>query len=115
MQVPQEAWELDLVFSDSAKEAAFYDNNNGLDYHVPVVGGSQKKPKLHVCHVAVEMAPVAKVGCDLTCRVLLVDSIWTDLSVMCLLCGLSPCAHEFMPAPKEIAGGHCVPNLQPTF
>ena len=62
MQVPQDAWDLDLVFSDSANDAAFFDNNNGLDYHVPVVGSSQTKPQLSVVHVAVEMAPVAKVG-----------------------------------------------------
>ena len=67
-QVPEDAWELDLVFSDSANDAAFFDSNNGLDYHVPVVGGSRTKPQLSVVHVAVEMAPVAKVGLLLLCH-----------------------------------------------
>ncbi|KAK9804683.1 hypothetical protein WJX73_010729 [Symbiochloris irregularis] len=62
LQVPQDAWQLDMVFSDSLNEAAFYDTNNGLDYHVPVMGGSVQRPPLRVAHVAVEMAPVAKVG-----------------------------------------------------
>ena len=69
--MPQEAWCLDLVFSDSANDAAFFDSNNGLDYHVPVVGGSQTKPPLRIAHVAVEMAPVAKVSdARLPCKLL---------------------------------------------
>lgn len=62
LQVPEDAWDLDMVFADSANEAAFCDNNTGLDYHVPVVGSRQTRPQLNVVHVAVEMAPVAKVG-----------------------------------------------------
>lgn len=61
LQVPENAWQLDMVFSDSLNDAAFYDTNNGLDYHVPVMGGSVQRPPLRVAHVAVEMAPVAKV------------------------------------------------------
>lgn len=60
--MPEDAWDLDMVFADSANEAAFCDNNTGLDYHVPVVGSRQTRPQLNVVHVAVEMAPVAKVG-----------------------------------------------------
>ena len=65
-QVPQDAWELDLVVSDSAQggSGAFYDNNGGFDYHVPTRGSNFTRPKLSVVHVAVEMAPIAKVRLD---------------------------------------------------
>lgn len=43
-------------------QGGFYDNNKGLDYHVPVKGGSGTVPTLRVVHVAAEMAPIAKVG-----------------------------------------------------
>ncbi len=40
-----------------------YDNRGGLDYHIPVEGGVGARPApLHIVHVAVEMAPIAKVG-----------------------------------------------------
>ena len=53
---------MDLVFMDSENpEAAKYDNRNGLDYHVPVVGGTVQEPPMYIVHVALEMAPVAKV------------------------------------------------------
>jgi starch synthase len=34
----------------------------GLDYHIPVAGGRGTAPTLKVVHIAVEMAPIAKVG-----------------------------------------------------
>ena len=63
MQVPKDAWELDLVFSDSGLGGSghFYDNNGGFDYHVPVRGSLHPQPRLSIVHVAVEMAPIAKV------------------------------------------------------
>ena len=39
-----------------------YDNHFGKDYHVPIEGSTEEKPPLHVVHVSVEMAPIAKVG-----------------------------------------------------
>ena len=69
MQVPEDAWELDLVFSDSGSGGAgpFYDNNGGFDYHVPVRGSVRARPQLSVVHVAVEMAPIAKAGVFSVC------------------------------------------------
>ena len=68
-RVPEDAHVLDAVFTDtdggSSAGSGFYDNNGGLDYHVPVVGADPAKhppPSLNVVHVAVEMAPIAKVG-----------------------------------------------------
>ena len=51
------------MVSDSAQggSGAFYDNNGGFDYHVPTRGSVHARPKLSVVHVAVEMAPIAKV------------------------------------------------------
>ena len=63
---PTDAHTLDLVFSDSGElTGGFYDNNKGLDYHIPVEGGSNvdmQQKSMHVVHVTVEMAPIAKVG-----------------------------------------------------
>ena len=62
VQVPEDAWSMDMVFSDSGDlQAAFYDNNSGVDYHVPVSGSSASPPRLRITHVSVEMAPIAKV------------------------------------------------------
>ena len=62
VQVPKDAWSMDMVFSDSGDlQAAFYDNNSGVDYHVPVTGSSASPPRLRITHVSVEMAPIAKV------------------------------------------------------
>lgn len=85
---PPDAHTLDVVFSDSGElTGGFYDNNKGLDYHIPVEGGSGASSKsLHVVHVTVEMAPIAKVGC-------------CGGGVGCVLCGL------FV--------GYCTPYLPP--
>ncbi|KAL6843123.1 hypothetical protein ACP4OV_026836 [Aristida adscensionis] len=61
VNVPPDAYMMDFVFSES-KEGGIYDNRNGLDYHIPVFGAIGKEPPLHVVQIAVEMAPVAKVG-----------------------------------------------------
>jgi hypothetical protein len=63
VKVPEDALVADFVFLDSNNEqAGFYDNNNGLDYHVPVTGAQGVLPPLRIAHVSVEMAPIAKVG-----------------------------------------------------
>eukprot|EP00850_Spirogloea_muscicola_P022200 SM000282S10603 [mRNA] locus=s282:6677:12402:+ [translate_table: standard] len=65
VDIPQDAYILDLVFSergDGFEEGGLYDNRGGLDYHVPVTGSSASEAPLHIVHVALEMAPVAKVG-----------------------------------------------------
>lgn len=75
VHVPADAHTIDLVFSDSAAEqnsgSGFCDNNNGLDYHIPVSGnstisntadGGGRSDVLRVSHVAAEMAPIAKAG-----------------------------------------------------
>lgn len=51
---------MDFVFSES-KEGGTYDNRNELDYHIPVFGSVAKESPMHIVHIAVEMAPVAKV------------------------------------------------------
>lgn len=62
-QVPKDAHFMDMVFSNTGDlQGGFYDNNGGLDYHVPVTGGVGDAVRLNVVHVSVEMAPVAKVS-----------------------------------------------------
>uniref|UniRef100_A0A7N0SWD3 starch synthase n=1 Tax=Kalanchoe fedtschenkoi TaxID=63787 RepID=A0A7N0SWD3_KALFE len=61
VRVPPDAYTIDFVFSE-AQGDGLYDNNNGMDYHIPVFGGITKEPPMHIVHIAVEMAPVAKVG-----------------------------------------------------
>ncbi|CAI5485485.1 unnamed protein product [Closterium sp. Naga37s-1] len=61
--VPHDAFIMDLVFMDSSDpNVAAYDSRGGLDYHVPIVGSTTKEPPLYIVHVALEMAPIAKVG-----------------------------------------------------
>ncbi|KAG2267955.1 hypothetical protein Bca52824_062510 [Brassica carinata] len=60
-KVPLDAYMMDFVFSDK-EDGGIFDNKDGLDYHLPVVGGIAKEPPLHIVHIAVEMAPIAKVG-----------------------------------------------------
>ncbi|KAF8775060.1 hypothetical protein HU200_005112 [Digitaria exilis] len=61
VKVPQDAYMMDFVFSES-KEGGVYDNRNGLDYHIPVFGSTAKESPMHIVQIAVEMAPIAKVG-----------------------------------------------------
>jgi len=79
LTVPEDAWGMDLMFIDTnnpQQATGFFDNNGGLDYHFPVArqhaaaapGGalpaqpSKLRQPLRIVHVAVEMAPIAKVG-----------------------------------------------------
>nr|CAB3482364.1 unnamed protein product [Digitaria exilis] len=61
VNVPQDAYIMDFVFSES-EEGGIFDNRNGLDYHIPIFGSVAKEPPMHIVHIAVEMAPIAKVG-----------------------------------------------------
>ncbi|CAN6457549.1 unnamed protein product [Victoria cruziana] len=61
VKVPLDAYLMDFVFSER-EDGGVYDNKNGMDYHVPVVGGVAREPPMHIVHIAVEMAPIAKVG-----------------------------------------------------
>lgn len=57
---------MDMVFSDTGDlHGGFYDNNAGVDYHVPISGASVTRPPLRIAHVSVEMAPIAKVGSEI--------------------------------------------------
>lgn len=60
VKVPLDGYMLDFVFSER-EDGGIFDNKNRMDYHVPVSGGVTKEPPLHIVHVAVEMAPIAKV------------------------------------------------------
>jgi len=51
---------MDFVFSDK-EDGGIFDNNNTMDYHIPVFGSIVKETPMHIVHIAVEMAPVAKV------------------------------------------------------
>ncbi|XP_044496171.1 starch synthase 3, chloroplastic/amyloplastic-like [Mangifera indica] len=61
VKVPLDAYMMDFVFSER-QEGGIFDNKNGMDYHIPVSGSVAKEPPMHIVHVAVEMAPIAKVG-----------------------------------------------------
>ena len=64
VNVPTDAHVMDFKFSNSDiwSKQTRRDDNNGMDYHTLVSGGSGHMPVLNVVHVAVEMAPIAKVG-----------------------------------------------------
>jgi len=51
---------IDFVFSEK-KDGGIFDNNNTMDYHIPVLGSTVKETPMHIVHIAVEMAPIAKV------------------------------------------------------
>ncbi|CAN6229614.1 unnamed protein product [Urochloa humidicola] len=61
VRVPLDAYMMDFVFSES-EDGGIYDNRNGMDYHIPVSYSVAKEPPMHIVHIAVEMAPIAKVG-----------------------------------------------------
>lgn len=61
VKVPLDAYMMDFVFCEG-EDGGIFDNKNGMDYHVPVFGGIAKEPPMHIVHIAVEMAPIAKVG-----------------------------------------------------
>lgn len=60
VKVPLDAYMIDFVFSEK-EDGGLFDNKHGVDYHFPVYGGVIKEPPMHVVHIAVEMAPIAKV------------------------------------------------------
>ncbi|KAI8476302.1 MAG: hypothetical protein J3K34DRAFT_382253 [Monoraphidium minutum] len=62
VDVPEDAATLDLVFQDAPGAHGFTDDNGGLDYHIPVQAAAGVAQGLKVVHIAVEMAPIAKVG-----------------------------------------------------
>ncbi|PNY08300.1 soluble starch synthase 3 chloroplastic/amyloplastic-like [Trifolium pratense] len=59
VKVPLDAYMMDFVFSES-EHGGVFDNKFGMDYHIPVFGSIVKEPPLHIIHIAVEMAPIAK-------------------------------------------------------
>ncbi|KAK9268063.1 hypothetical protein L1049_010502 [Liquidambar formosana] len=61
VKIPLDAYMMDFVFSEK-EEGGIFDNRYGMDYHIPVFGGIVKEPPMHIVHIAVEMAPIAKVG-----------------------------------------------------
>ncbi|GFP91981.1 soluble starch synthase 3 chloroplastic/amyloplastic [Phtheirospermum japonicum] len=61
VKVPLDAYMMDFVFSEK-EDGGIFDNKNGMDYHIPVFGGVVKEPPMNIVHIAVEMAPIAKVG-----------------------------------------------------
>ncbi|EPS64175.1 hypothetical protein M569_10602, partial [Genlisea aurea] len=61
VKVPSDAYMMDFVFSER-EDGGIFDNKNDMDYHIPVTGGVVKEPPLNIVHIAVEMAPIAKVG-----------------------------------------------------
>lgn len=60
VKIPLDAYVMDFVFSER-ENGGIFDNRDTMDYHIPVSGGIVKEPPLHIVHVAVEMAPIAKV------------------------------------------------------
>ncbi|XWS19411.1 hypothetical protein CRYUN_Cryun31cG0013500 [Craigia yunnanensis] len=61
VKVPLDAYMMDFVFSER-EDGGIFDNKGGMDYHIPVFGGIMKEPPMNIVHIAVEMAPIAKVG-----------------------------------------------------
>ncbi|KAK7363745.1 hypothetical protein VNO77_05899 [Canavalia gladiata] len=61
VKVPLDAYMMDFVFSER-EDGGVFDNKYEMDYHIPVFGGIVKEPPMHIVHIAVEMAPIAKVG-----------------------------------------------------
>lgn len=84
VKVPLDAYMMDFVFSEG-KDGGIYDNKNGLDYHIPVDGGVTKEPPMHIVHVAVEMAPIAKVKHNSSLMIALVQIMTLTYSlILCL-------------------------------
>lgn len=52
---------MDFVLSEK-EDGGIFDNKDGMDYHIPVFGGIVKEPPMHIVHISVEMAPIAKVS-----------------------------------------------------
>ncbi|GAB2259734.1 hypothetical protein Droror1_Dr00010589 [Drosera rotundifolia] len=61
VKIPPDAYVMDFVFSER-EDGGIFDNKDGMDYHLPVYGGIAKESPMHIVHISVEMAPIAKVG-----------------------------------------------------
>uniref|UniRef100_A0ACD5ZXS8 Uncharacterized protein n=1 Tax=Avena sativa TaxID=4498 RepID=A0ACD5ZXS8_AVESA len=61
VNVPPDAYMMDFVFSE-LEEGGVYDNRDGMDYHIPISDSIETETYMHIVHIAVEMAPIAKVG-----------------------------------------------------
>ncbi|CAM0911045.1 unnamed protein product [Alopecurus aequalis] len=61
VNVPPDAYMMDFVFSES-EEGGIYDSRDGMDYHIPISDSIETETYMHIVHIAVEMAPIAKVG-----------------------------------------------------
>jgi len=61
VNVPPNAYMMDFVFSE-LEEGGIYDNRDGMDYHIPISDSIETETYMHIVHIAVEMAPIAKVG-----------------------------------------------------
>jgi len=63
VDIPNNAYGIDFVFQDGpGLEPERIDNRDSLDYHIDVPNANYKEPPMHIVHVAVEMAPICKVG-----------------------------------------------------
>ena len=62
VDIPVDVFMMDFVVADVDDGPGSYDNRGGFDYHIPITGSLAKEPPLHIVHVSVEMAPIAKVG-----------------------------------------------------
>ncbi|KAG5540662.1 hypothetical protein RHGRI_020782 [Rhododendron griersonianum] len=60
VKVPLDAYMMDFVFSER-EDGGIFDNKSGMDYHIPVSGGVVQESPMHIVHIAVEMAPIAKI------------------------------------------------------
>lgn len=69
---------MDFVFSER-EDGGTFDNNFGMDYHMPVLGGVLKEPSIHIVHIAVEMAPIAKVSFSLSFKFNLLEGVFIAL------------------------------------
>ncbi|KAK8486974.1 hypothetical protein V6N13_030862 [Hibiscus sabdariffa] len=65
VEVPLESYMIEFVLSEK-EDGGTFDNKNGMYYHMPILGGIVKEPPTHIVHIAIEVAPIAKVGgiCD---------------------------------------------------
>ncbi|KAG5564181.1 hypothetical protein RHGRI_000391 [Rhododendron griersonianum] len=61
VKVPLDAYMMDFVFSER-EDGGIFDNKSGMDYHIPVSGGVVQESPMHIVHIAVEMAPIAKMN-----------------------------------------------------
>ncbi|KAK8574955.1 hypothetical protein V6N12_062632 [Hibiscus sabdariffa] len=61
-KVPLESYMMDFVLFEK-EDGGTFDNKDGMYYLIPILGGFVKEPPTHIVHIAVEMAPIAKVGC----------------------------------------------------